>query len=46
MASEKRSPVLPNVPTLAEAGVKGAAFQQKESARWKTVIDTGKITAD
>jgi hypothetical protein len=22
------------------------AFQQKEFARWKTVIDTGKITAD
>jgi len=101
ITSEKRSPLLPNVPTLAEAGVKGAdvyswqavvapkglpadvraklhdavvaalndpqvrqrftsigfevvantpeqfaAFQQKESARWKTVIDTGKITAD
>jgi len=101
ITSEKRSPLLPNVPTLAEAGVKGAdvyswqavvapkglpadvraklhdavvaalndpqvrqrftsigfevvantpeqfaAFQQKESARWKTVIETGKITAD
>jgi len=23
-----------------------AAFQQKESARWKSVIETGKITAD
>ncbi len=97
----KRSPLLPQVPTLAEAGVKGAdvyswqamvgpkglpadvrtklhaavvatlddpavrpkltevgfeivadtpeqfaKFQQAESARWKQVIETGKITAD
>ncbi|MDM0055565.1 Bug family tripartite tricarboxylate transporter substrate binding protein [Variovorax fucosicus] len=97
----KRSPVLPDVPTLAEAGVKNvevyswqavvapkglpadvrakassaivaalndpaikqqftdiglevvantpdqfAAFQAKEYARWKKVIETGKITAD
>ncbi|HEX6364246.1 MAG TPA: tripartite tricarboxylate transporter substrate binding protein [Albitalea sp.] len=101
ITSEKRSPLLPDVPTLAEAGVKGvdvyswqavaapkglpadvraklhaalvaalndaqlkqqftsvgfeivantpeqfAAFQQKEFARWKQVIETGKITAD
>ena len=97
----KRSPVLPDVPTMAEAGVKGvdvyswqaivaprglpadvrakahdsmvaalndpavkqqftsigleivantpeqfAAFQQQEYARWKKVIETGKITID
>ena len=101
ITSDKRSPLLPDVPTLAEAGVKGvdvyswqaivapkglpadvkaqlhaaiiaalndppvrqrfaslgfeivgntpeqfAAFQQKEFARWKKVIETGKITAD
>jgi tripartite-type tricarboxylate transporter receptor subunit TctC len=101
ITSEKRSPLLPDVPTLAEAGVKGvdvyswqavvapkglpadvkgvlhaaivaalndpqmrarftavgfevvantpeqfAAFQQREFARWKKVIETGKITAD
>ena len=101
ITSEKRSPLLPDVPTLAEAGVKGvdvyswqavvapkglpadvkkslheaivaalndpqvrqrftslgfdviantpeqfADFQQKEFARWKKVIETGKITAD
>jgi len=101
ITSDKRSPLLADVPTLAEAGVKGvdvyswqaivapkglpadvkaqlhaaiiaalndppvrqrfaslgfeivgntpeqfAAFQQKEFARWKKVIETGKITAD
>ena len=101
ITSDKRSPLLPNVPTLAEAGVKGvdvyswqgivapkglpadvrakvyesiaaalnddkvkqqfisvgfevvankpeefAAFQQRESARWKQLIETRKITAD
>lgn len=101
ITSEKRSPLLPDVPTLAEAGVKGVdvyswqavvapkglpadirnqlhaaivnalndsqvrqrftsigfevvgntpeqfvAFQQREFARWKKVIETGKITAD
>ena len=101
ITSAKRSPLLPDVPTLAEAGVKGvdvyswqalvapkglpadvkkslhaatvaalndpqirerftslgfeiiantpeqfADFQQKEFARWKKVIETGKITAD
>jgi tripartite-type tricarboxylate transporter receptor subunit TctC len=101
ITSQKRSPLLPDVPTLAEAGVKGvdvyswqavvapkglpaevksqlhaaivsalndpqvrqrftslgfevvantseqfATFQQNESARWKKVIETGKITAD
>ena len=101
VTGDKRSPVLPDVPTLAEAGVKGAevyswqglaapkglppavkdklahaaiaaindpgvkkrmleqglevvastpaeftAFQAKEWARWKTLIDTRKITAD
>ena len=101
VTGDKRSPVLPNVPTLAEAGVKGAdvyswqaivapkglpadirvkmsdalgavladakvkqqftsvgleivgntpeqfaAFQAKENARWKQLIDTRKITAD
>lgn len=101
VTGDKRSPVLPNVPTLAEAGVKGvdvyswqavaapkglpadiktklhaaliaalndpavkqqfvsvgfeivgntpeqfASFQQRESTRWKQVIETGKITAD
>jgi tripartite-type tricarboxylate transporter receptor subunit TctC len=101
ITSDKRSPLLPDVPTLGEAGVKGvdvyswqavvapkglpadvrnslhaaivaalndpqvrqrftsvgfeivantpeafAAFEQKEYARWKTVIETGKITAD
>jgi tripartite-type tricarboxylate transporter receptor subunit TctC len=101
ITSEKRSPLLPDVPTLAEAGVKGvdvyswqaviapkglpadvrtplhaaivsalndpqvrqrftplgfeviantpeqfADFQQKEFARWKKVIETGRITAD
>ena len=101
ITSEKRSPLLPDVPTMAEAGVKNvevyswqavvapkglsadvrgkvhaaivagindpqvrqqfvgvgfeivantpeqfAAFQQREFARWKTVIETGKITAD
>ncbi|MFZ4289723.1 Bug family tripartite tricarboxylate transporter substrate binding protein [Variovorax sp. HJSM1_2] len=101
ITSPKRSPVLPDVPTLAEAGVKGvevaswqaivapkglppavlekahaafvealndpkvkdqftsigfelvantpaefAAFQQAEYARWKKVIETGKITID
>lgn len=101
ITSEKRSAVLPEVPTFAEAGVKNlqvyswqavvapkglpadvrnkahaaivaalndpqvkqqfvsvgfevvgntpaqfAAFQQQEFARWKTVIETGKITAD
>jgi tripartite-type tricarboxylate transporter receptor subunit TctC len=101
ITSEKRSPLLPDVPTLAEAGVKGVdvyswqavvapkglpadirnqlhaaivnalndsqvrqrftsigfevvgntpeqfvAFQQGEFARWKKVIETGKITAD
>ena len=101
ITSEKRSPLLPDVPTLAEAGVKGvdvyswqavvapkglpadvkaplhaaivaalndpqvkqrftsigfevvaltpeqfSAFQQKEFARWKKVIEVGKITAD
>jgi tripartite-type tricarboxylate transporter receptor subunit TctC len=101
ITSSKRSALLPDVPTLAEAGVKGvdvyswqavvapkglpadvrsqlhaaivaalndpqvrqrftslgfeivantpeqfAAFQQNEFARWKKVIETGKITAD
>ena len=101
VTGDKRSPVLPDVPTLAEAGVKGAevyswqglaapkglpaavkdklakaavaamhdpavkqrmleqgleivactpaeftAFQAKEWARWKTLIDTRKISAD
>ncbi|MFM2119538.1 MAG: hypothetical protein RL722_1006 [Pseudomonadota bacterium] len=101
VTGDKRSPVLPNVPTLAEAGVKGAdvyswqaivapkglpadvktkmgealhaaladpklrqqftsigleivgntpeqfaAFQQRENARWKQLIETRKITAD
>ncbi len=101
VTGDKRSPVLPDVPTLAEAGVKGvdayswqavvapkglppevraklhdgivaalndpaikqqftsiglevvantpaqfATFQQAEFARWKKVIETGKITAD
>jgi tripartite-type tricarboxylate transporter receptor subunit TctC len=101
VTGDKRSPVLPNVPTLAESGVKGAevyswqglaapkglppavkeklsaaaiaaindpevkkrmveqgleivastpaeftAFQAREWARWKTLIDTRKITAD
>jgi tripartite-type tricarboxylate transporter receptor subunit TctC len=101
ITSDKRSPLLPDVPTMAEAGVKNvevyswqavvapkglspevrskvhaaivgglndpqvkqqfvsvgfeivantpeqfAAFQQREFARWKTVIETGKITAD
>ena len=101
VTGDKRSPVLPEVPTMAEAGVKGvdvyswqavvapkglpadvrakahdsmvaalndpavkqqftaiglevvantpeqfAAFQQQEYARWKKVIETGKITAD
>lgn len=101
VTGDKRSPVLPNVPTLSEAGVKGAevyswqglaapkglppavkeklaeaaiaaindpevkkrmveqgleivastpaeftAFQAREWARWKTLIDTRKITAD
>jgi tripartite-type tricarboxylate transporter receptor subunit TctC len=101
VTGEKRSPVLPNVPTLAEAGVKNvdvyswqaivapkglpadvrakmheavvaaladpqvkqrftdlgfeivgntpaqfASFQQREFARWKQVIETGKITGD
>jgi tripartite-type tricarboxylate transporter receptor subunit TctC len=101
VTGDKRSPVLPNVPTLGEAGVKGAdvyswqavvapkglpadakskmhaalvgalkdpkveqqvlalgfeiigntpepfaAFEQRESARWKQLIDSRKITAD
>ena len=101
VTGDKRSPVLPDVPTMAEAGVKGvevyswqaivapkglpadirakahdtmtaalndpavkqqftaiglevvantptqfAAFQQQESARWKKVIETGKISID
>ncbi|MDM0085422.1 tripartite tricarboxylate transporter substrate binding protein [Variovorax sp. J31P179] len=101
VTGDKRSPVLPDVPTLAEAGVKGAevyswqgmaapkglppavkeklgaaaiaaindpevkkrmvdqgleivastpaefaAFQAREWARWKTLIETRKITAD
>ena len=101
ITSAKRSPLLPNVPTLAESGVKNAevyswqaiagphglpadvmkklnaavvdslhdpavaksmtdlgfeivantpeqfaAFQKQELARWKTVIETGKITAN
>ncbi|MDM0012424.1 tripartite tricarboxylate transporter substrate binding protein [Variovorax sp. J22P168] len=101
VTGDKRSPVLPNVPTAAEAGVKNlevyswqavvapkglppavrskahdamaaalndpavkqqfgaiglevvantpeqfARFQQQEFARWKKVIETGKITAD
>ncbi len=101
ITSNARSPLLPDVPTLAEAGVKGvqvyswqaivapkglppavrekthaalvaalndpkvkeqftsigfemvantpaqfAAFQQQEYARWKKVIETGKITAE
>lgn len=101
VTGDKRSPVLPNVPTLAEAGVKNvnvyswqaivapkglpgpvrekfhsaviaalndpqvkqkfvdvgfeivgntpaqfAVFQQQEFARWKQVIEAGKITAD
>ena len=101
ITGEKRSPVLPNVPTLTESGVKGAdvqswqavsapkglpadirarmhealvavmndpkirqqftalgfeivantpeqftAFQQRENARWKQLIETRKITAD
>jgi tripartite-type tricarboxylate transporter receptor subunit TctC len=101
VTGEKRSALLPQVPTLAEAGVKGAdvyswqavaapkglpaeaktklhaamvaalndatvkpkltelgfeivantpeqfaQFQARENARWKTVIETGKITAD
>lgn len=101
VTGDKRSPVLPEVPTMAEAGVKGvdvyswqaivapkglpadvrakahdsivaalndptvkqqftsiglevvantpeqfAAFQAQEFARWKKVIETGKITAD
>ena len=101
ITSEKRSPLLPGVPTLGESGVKGAdvqswqgvvapkglpadvrakmhealvaalndpklhqqftalgfeivastpeqfaAFQQRENARWKQLIETRKITAD
>lgn len=101
ITSEKRSPLLPNVPTLGESGVKGAdvqswqgvvapkglpadvrtkmhdalvaalndpklhqqftslgfevvantpeqfaAFQQRENARWKQLIESRKITAD
>jgi tripartite-type tricarboxylate transporter receptor subunit TctC len=101
VTGDKRSPLLPNVPTLAEAGVSGVdvyswqavaapkglpadvkskmhaaiaaalndpqlkqqftsvgfeivantpeqfeAFQQRESARWKQLIETRKITAD
>jgi tripartite-type tricarboxylate transporter receptor subunit TctC len=101
ITSDKRSPLLPDVPTMTEGGVRGvdvyswqgvaapkglrpdvrakvhaavlaaladpairarfvdvgfeivgntpeqfAAFQQQESARWKKVIETGKITAD
>ena len=101
ITSEKRSPLLPEVPTFSEGGVKNAevyswqavvapkglppavraqlhaaitaslndaplkqqftslgfeiigntpeqfaAFQQREFARWKTVIETGKISAD
>jgi len=101
ITSEKRSPLLPDVPTLAEAGVKGVdvyswqavvapkglpadvrskmhegiaaaladaqvkqqftnlgfeivantpeqftAYQQRENARWKQLIETRKITAD
>nr|WP_246312169.1 tripartite tricarboxylate transporter substrate binding protein [Aquabacterium terrae] len=101
VTGDKRSAVLPNVPTLAEAGIRNVnvyswqgiavprglpadtkaklhaaivaalndpavkskftdigievvantpaqavAFQQQEHARWKTVIETGKITAD
>jgi len=101
ITSEKRSPLLPNVPTLGEAGIKGAdvqswqavvgpkglpadvrakmhegllaaladpkvrqqftsvgleivgntpeqfaAYQQRENARWKQLIETRKITAD
>ena len=101
ITSEKRSPLLPNVPTLGESGIKGAdvyswqaivapkglpadirskmhealvaaladeklrqqftsvgfeivantpeqfaAYQQRESARWKQLIDARKITAD
>jgi len=101
ITSDKRSPLLPDVPTLAEAGVKGvdvyswqgvvapkglpadvrtkmhegiaaaladasvkqqftnlgfeivantpdqfAAYQQRENARWKQLIETRKITAD
>lgn len=101
ITSDKRSPVLPDVPTMAETGIKGvdvyswqavvapkglspeirdkvqaaivaalndpqlkqqftdlgfemvantpaqfAAFQQQEFARWKKVIETGKITAN
>jgi tripartite-type tricarboxylate transporter receptor subunit TctC len=101
ITSDKRSPLLPDVPTMAEGGVRGvavyswqgvaapkglkpevrsklhaaltaaladpairarfvdvgfevvgntpeqfAAFQQQEFARWKKVIETGKITAD
>jgi tripartite-type tricarboxylate transporter receptor subunit TctC len=101
VTGDKRSPVLPDVPTMAEAGVKGvevyswqaivapkglppavrtkanesmvaalndpavkqqftaiglevvgntpaqfATFQQQEYARWKKVIETGKITID
>ena len=101
VTGDKRSPVLPDVPTMAETGVKGvevyswqaivapkglpadvrakahetmtaalndpavkqqftaiglevvantpaqfAAFQQQESARWKKVIETGKISVD
>ncbi|HKX44485.1 MAG TPA: tripartite tricarboxylate transporter substrate binding protein [Burkholderiaceae bacterium] len=101
VTGDKRSPVLPNVPTLIEAGVKGvdvyswqaivapkglpadvrskmhaavvaalndaqvkqqfsatgieivantpeqfAQFQQRESARWKQLVETRKITAD
>jgi len=101
VTGDKRSALLPNVPTLSEAGVKGAdvyswqavaapkglpadvkaklhaamvaalndaavkpklmelgfeivantpeqfaQFQARENARWKTVIETGKITAD
>ncbi|MDB5730645.1 MAG: hypothetical protein JWQ03_540 [Variovorax sp.] len=101
VTGEKRSPVLPDIPTMAEAGVKGvevyswqaivapkglpadvrtkahdsmiaalndpavkaqftaiglevvantpaqfATFQQQEFARWKKVIETGKITID
>ncbi|RZL54411.1 MAG: tripartite tricarboxylate transporter substrate binding protein [Variovorax sp.] len=101
VTGDKRSPVLPDVPTMAEAGIKGVevyswqaivapkglpadvrarahetmaaalkdpavrqqftaiglevvantpvqfdAFQQQESARWKKVIETGKISID
>ena len=34
------------IETVANTPEQAAAFQKSEFARWKTVIETGKITAD